>query len=91
MTAVRGSVRGEPVELCAYDGKLFRLVSARAFAPGQPLVVEAALGSSVTLELKSVGSVRRPDGSFEVRARASTLSRQARSALVAAFPLASED
>lgn len=90
MTVVRGSVRGEPVALCAYDGKLFRLVSARAFAPGQPLVVEAALGSPVTLELKSVGSVRLADGTFEVRARASTLSRQARSALTKAFALAFE-
>jgi hypothetical protein len=72
---------GETLVLIAFDGKHFRLVSARAFAPGQPLTVALALAGGYTLELKSLGSVRREQGDFEVRARAMTLSRGAREAL----------
>jgi len=88
MTLVHGRVRGQPIELHGFDGKLFRFVCATSFAPGQPLVVEAQLASSQTLELKSIGSTKLPDGRFEVRARAATLARPAREALLAAFPLA---
>jgi hypothetical protein len=88
MTVIAGRVRGQPIELHEFDGKLFRFVCVQSFAPGQPLVVEAALASSQTLELKSIGSVKLADGRFEVRARAATLSRPAREALLVAFPSA---
>jgi hypothetical protein len=76
---------GEALRLVDFDGKHFRLMSGRAFAPGQPLWVELELGGGLSLELKSLGSVRRGEGEFEVRARASTLSRPAREALHAQF------
>jgi hypothetical protein len=82
---VRCSMPGHKLELAAYDGKLFRFVSPNPYAPGQPLRIEAALSSSITLELTSIGSVKLPDGQYEVRARASTLHREARAALVAHF------
>jgi hypothetical protein len=83
---VAGRTRaGEPVSLVDFDGKHFRLTSARAFAPGQPLGLEVGLGSGLSLELKSLGSVRQADGHFEVRARATTLSREVREALIARF------
>ena len=76
----------EPLELCAFDGKLFKLRSRAAFAPGQPLTLHAQFQSEITLELKSVGSVKLADGAFEVRARAMTLRKEAREALLAHFP-----
>lgn len=77
--------QGHTLELVAFDGKLFTFVSPRAFAPGQPLVVEVELGVGHTLDLKSIGSKKRDDGSFEVRARASTLTKATREALASAF------
>ena len=79
--------QSEPLELCAYDGKLFTLRSRAAFAPGQPLTLHAQFNSDVTLELKSIGSVKLADGQFQVRARATTLRKEAREALLAHFPL----
>jgi hypothetical protein len=76
---------GEALSLVAFDGRHFRFVSPRAFAPGQPLNVVVELASEYSLELKSLGSARREDGTFEVRARATTLSRSAREALLAGF------
>lgn len=83
MTALRGRVRGYEVELLAFDGRLFTLVSASAFAPGQPLELE--LEDVPPLSLKSLGSIKRSDGKFDVRARATTLTRPARDALRARF------
>jgi hypothetical protein len=76
---------GEVLELVGYDGKLFELVGPRAFAPGNPLVVELALGIGHTLELKSIGSKKLADGRFQIRARATTLTKGARDALSTAF------
>jgi SsrA-binding protein len=76
---------GDALSLIAFDGKHFRFVSPRAFAPGQPLNVRIDLARGVFLELKSLGSVRRAEGDFEVRARATTLSRSAREALLSGF------
>jgi hypothetical protein len=76
---------GEALSLSGFDGKQFRFVSPRAFAPGQPLNVSVEVGSGFWLELKSLGSARQADGSFVVRARATTLSRPAREALLAGF------
>lgn len=83
MRSARSSVTS--IELCGYDGRHFRLLCSHAFAPGQPLTVTAPLSSSVDLELKSLGSVKQPDGRYEVRARPMTLSRHARTALEAHF------
>jgi hypothetical protein len=76
---------GEALSLIGFDGRHFRFVSPRAFAPGQPLNVAVELGSGFSLELKSLGSVRTSEAAFEVRARATTLSRHAREALLAGF------
>lgn len=76
---------GEALSLIAFDGRHFRFASPRAFAPGQPLNVVVEVGSGFSLELKSLGSARQADGKFEVRARATTLSRPAREALLAGF------
>jgi len=86
MSALPCLLDGEALELHAFDGKHFRLVSAVAKAPGQPLTGSAQLADrSVTLDLKSLGSVRRADGRYDVRARAATLHRDARDALLAHF------
>lgn len=72
---------GDTLELVVFDGKLFELVGPRAFAPGQPVVLEMVVGMGYRLELKSVGSRKRPDGRFDIRARATTLTKAARDAL----------
>jgi hypothetical protein len=79
---------GDEMQLVGFDGKLFELNGPRAFAPGNPLVIELALGSGHTLELKSIGSKKRDDGRFDIRARATTLTKGARDALYQAFNLA---
>lgn len=76
---------GDSLELVAFDGKAFELVGPRAFAPGQPLVLEMSLGVGYRLELKSTGSKKRSDGRFDIRARATTLAKGARDALDQAF------
>jgi hypothetical protein len=76
---------GDTLDLVAFDGKQFELVGPRAFAPGQPLVLEMPLGLGYRLELKSVGSRKRSDGRFDIRARASSLAKGAREALEQAF------
>lgn len=73
------------LQLSAFDGKHFRLQSPVAFAPGQPLTLSVVLPAPLTVELKSTGSVRRSDGRFDVRARAATLRRETREALLAYF------
>jgi hypothetical protein len=78
------SPRTGSVTLLSFDGKQFKLQSPDAFAPGQPLIVTVSLASEHVLDLKSLGSVRREDG-FEVRARAQTMRRETREALLAHF------
>jgi hypothetical protein len=72
---------GDTIELMSFDGKQFELVGPRAFAPGQPLVLEMSLGPGYRLELKSLGSKKRADGRFDIRARATTLAKGAREML----------
>ena len=76
---------GEVVHVCDFDGRYFVLLSARALAPGQPLPLQLELDGERSLQLKSLGSKRQPDGSFQVKARASTLSREVREALLRRF------
>ena len=85
MSVLACSYGGQPIELCAFDGKQARLVSVRALAPGQPLTLEVPLETGCTLELKSLGSVKRVDGRYDVRARAVTLPREVRARLLAHF------
>jgi hypothetical protein len=73
------------LELVAFDGKHFRLVSPKAFAPGQPLPLTLDEPAALQLDLKSLGSVLRADGRYDVRARAATLRKEARALLLSFF------
>ncbi len=58
------------------------LVSDRAVAPGTPVTLDAGAASSgFSFQGKSLGSVRRPDGSFQVRVRPLNLRREHRKLL----------
>lgn len=85
MKTLAASLGEQPVTLCAFDGKQGRLLTTRALAPGQPLTLTVQEGALGTLDLKSLGSVRQPDGRFEVRVRAVSLPRALRERLVAHF------
>ena len=76
---------GEFLELHSFDGKQFALVSTRAYAPGQPLNLTVELTPPCTLELKSLGSKKRDDERFDVRARAMTLAKGTRERILAAL------
>ncbi len=75
---------GDSVMLETFDGKLLMFASPRAHAPGTPLRVRVEANGS-TLELKSIGSRKRDDGSFELRARITTMPKEVRDALCAHF------
>jgi hypothetical protein len=84
MIAALSSPRRGTIEVLSFDGKFFRLRSADAFAPGQPLTVTLKLASDHVLDLKSLGSVKR-EHAFDIRARALTLRKETRDALLAHF------
>jgi hypothetical protein len=71
----------------AFDGRVVVLDAPVAFAPGAPMHLQVRFDASTTgtLEARSVGSRRRPDGRFEVRARPVNLRRQVREALLEAL------
>lgn len=75
----------EALTLTGFDGKHLTLHSLRAFAPGYPLSVTVDFATPATVELKAIGSKKRPDGSFEVRARPLTLRKDVREKLAAHF------
>jgi hypothetical protein len=85
-TLARGAA-GEVLELAQYDGRELKLISQRALAPGQRLALQVDVGIGFMLELKSIGSVKREDGRYLVRARATTLSKHAREGLEKLFGL----
>lgn len=89
MSASARTQSGENVQLLSYDGRELALASGRAYAPGQPISLQVDVGIGFSLELKSVGSIKQPDGSFVVRTRHTTLSRHARESLAKLFGLAS--
>jgi hypothetical protein len=76
----------EAVRFVHFDGRHFVFESPKAFAPGQPMLVSVDGESELRLDLKSLGSVKQSDGLFRVRARATTITRAARDALVRLFP-----
>lgn len=78
---------GNTLTLRAFDGRVLTFEAAHASAPGTPLRVHVD-ATGATLELKSIGSRKREDGSFELRARISTMPRQVRDTLCAHFGLA---
>jgi hypothetical protein len=88
MSASARTQSGDIVQLISYDGRELALASTRAYAPGQPISLQVDVGIGVSLELKSVGSVKQPDGSFVIRTRHTTLSRHARESLAKLFGLA---
>lgn len=79
---------GEVMTFESFDGKLLVFESPRAFAPGNPLKVRVET-PSLTLELKSIGSRKRAEGVFEVRARVMTMPKEVRDALNGHFGIES--
>jgi hypothetical protein len=79
------TAEGDTLELTAFDGKHFALVSSKAYAPGQPITLTVELVPTCLLELKSLGSKRRDDERFDVKARAMTLAKPTRDRIVAAL------
>jgi hypothetical protein len=68
------------------EGERLAMVSPKAFAPGQPIAFDAMLADgTLSLEGRSLGSKRRPDGRFDVRVRLINLSRHGRERLVRAL------
>lgn len=86
MTVVACRHGSTALELHGFDGKQLSLVSPVAYAPGQRLEAQVALAPPFSLALKSLGSVRRADGRFDVRARAMTMRKEERALLLAQFP-----
>lgn len=75
------------------EGEILRLVANAPFAPGQPLSFTLSLPEgTIALQGKSLGSKRRPDDQFELRARLVSLRRADRERLQALFtpPLSPE-
>ena len=75
--------RGDDAELVSIDGETVALISPRAYAPGAPIEMTArADDSDILLRGKSLGSKRRPDDRFDIRARMINLTRDHRALLV---------
>ncbi len=73
-------------ELVHFAGEVVLFVSDKAFAPGKPLDVHAAFAEGeLPAKLKVIGSRRREDGRFDVRARVINLTRELRERLQRAF------
>jgi hypothetical protein len=85
MTLRTRTAEGETLELTEFDGKQFALVSNKAYAPGQPLILTVELVPPCMLELKSLGSRKRDDERFDIKARAMTLAKPTRDRIVAAL------
>jgi len=73
----------------AFDGEVLACVFERALPPGAPVGIRLDLGErerELSLRGKSLGSRRRPDGTFGVRLRLLSLRRAEREALRSALP-----
>lgn len=85
--SARGECEGVELTLACFDGKWLTLSAPRAWAPGSPMKLAAVLdGKTHALDLRSLGSRRGADGSFTVKARLVSLTRESRAALEAALP-----
>ena len=73
--------RGGEGELVSIEGETVALVSPRAYAPGAPIEMTALTEADIPLRGKSLGSKRRPDDRFDVRARLVNLKREDRERL----------
>jgi hypothetical protein len=69
------------------DAGRLRFVSPKSFPPGQPLALtlQPSAAAPLPLTARCVGSKRRDDGLFDVRARLINLDRATREALAEAF------
>lgn len=65
------------------EGLVVQLRTPKAFPPGQPLsfTLQGGAGTELRYEARSIGSKRRDDGAFELRARLINLRKDAREAL----------
>lgn len=82
---------GEASAVGFKDGVL-ELICDKAHPPGRPLALSVQLpADEQALTGKTVGSKKRDDGSFDVRLRLSSVRREQRAALEAAFVLRSDD
>jgi hypothetical protein len=73
--------RGEALKL---EGEVLHVVLPRAFAPGAPFRMRVLLADGpVDVDGKTIGSKRREDGRFDVRARLVSLRRTDRERLAA--------
>jgi hypothetical protein len=70
-----------------YDGTRLSFIAPKAFPPGQPLQLTllAEGRAPLALSVRSLGSKRRADQSFDVQARLVSLARTARASLEQAF------
>ncbi len=73
-------VGGEPGVWVDFSGEILEVLSARPFAPGAPVSIEV---DGTSLQGKSLGSKRQPDGRFHVRMRMINLRRAHRVFLLA--------
>ena len=77
----RGPARG-----VGYAGEVLELICDLAHPPGRPLELTLQLPDAMlTLNGKIIGSKRRDDGQYDVRLRLSSVRREQRAALEAAF------
>jgi hypothetical protein len=73
---IAGTIAGGPeVTLTAIEAERVSFACARPFAPGEPLVLRL---ESRRFDAKAIGSKRREDGAFDVRARLVNLRRDDR-------------
>lgn len=73
-------------ELVHFAAEVVLFTSDRAFAPGKPLDVHATFGDAeIPFKLKVIGSRRREDTRFDIRARVINLTRDLRERLQRAF------
>ncbi|HJL18028.1 MAG TPA: hypothetical protein RMH99_20360 [Sandaracinaceae bacterium LLY-WYZ-13_1] len=74
--------RGGDGEVVALEGEVLRAVLSRAFAPGAPVGMTVDAGDeTVPVSAKTIRSVKRDDGRFDVRLRLVNLRREHRAAL----------
>ncbi len=84
MSATVELASGEQGEAVRLDGEIIHLVLPRAFAPGAPFRSTVRLAEvAVELDGRCIGSKRRDDGRFDVRARLVSLRRGDRECLSA--------